>query len=171
MLAPSSYGNDLVDNKKSGEIRFKKINGRIAVFNEKKKVEGSNLLLSRVKEMETEIKFAEKGESGIKATNTGFTRYSKKSTFPSWFSQAGFNSKADFSKVFKKKQGMRYERILKQANKDLSSGYKTTDGIVPENTDYLVKTRQKFDNKNVVFRRINGRIVPIKRTKQEVIPF
>lgn len=169
MLAPGAQMEfeDLKDNKKSKEVRFVKKSGRIVLLNGSKRVGGSPLVYDRLDEMKSAVKTAEKGstvttmkDKGSKGTE--FKRHGIKSTFPKWFSRLGFKSKRDFNKVVEKKSGERYKRLVNKAIKDLSTGYSTKYGDVPASKEFLVKTRQKFDNKGVIFRKINGRIVPLK---------
>lgn len=162
----------LVKNKKSKEIRFVKQRGRIRIYNGKKSVGGERALAGRLKEMKSEIDHATKGETvsvmkDLGSKGTSYKRYGIKSTFPRWFGRIGFNSKKDFNKVFDRKSGTRYQRLLKKAHKDLSQGYETTFGDVPPDKDYLVKTRQRFDNRGVIFRKIRGKIVPIRTNRRK----
>ncbi len=169
MLAPGSdnIDEDLVDNKKSKSISFKKVKGRIVVLNGSKKVGGSRSVTNRLAEMKGIIDKSEKGHTVTTMKEFGssgakFRRHGVKSTFPSWFSRLGFNSKKDFNKVVESKKGKRYDRLVNKAIKDLSKGHRTQFGEVPADKDFLVKTRQKFDNKGVIFRKIKGKIRPIK---------
>jgi hypothetical protein len=169
MLAPSSEPqyDDLKDNKKSKEVRFKKVKGRLVLLNGKKKVGGTRLVQERLDEMKTAVKSAEAGKTVSTMKDMGdkgyeYKRHGIKSSFPAWFSRLGFNSKKDFQSVMNRKSGPRYERVVNKAIKDLSTGYRTKFGDVPASKKFLVATRQKFDNKNVIFRTINGKVVPMK---------
>lgn len=157
----------IVKNKKSKPIRIKKQNGRLRIYNGQKSVGGERALIGRLKEMKMEVNTAEAGKTvsvmkDLGSKGTSYKRYGVKSTFPKWFGRIGFNSKKDFNKVYNRKSGERYQRLVRKAHKDLSQGYDTSFGEVPPDTDYLVKTRQRFDNRGVIFRRINGKVVPLR---------
>lgn len=181
MLAPSSFSknDDLVKNKKAKPISFVKKNGRISLRMGDQKVGGSNMVSERLAEMKEEIKGAEAGRTvtTMKERSYGghdFKRYGIKSTFPKWFGESGFNSKKDFLKTINSKKGVRYDRLVNRAIDDLSRGYSTSFGRVPASEKFQVASRQKFDNRGVVFRVIDGKVRPMKfggRSYQDEIPF
>ena len=180
MYAPGSEPTEgLVKNKKAKPITFKKLNGRISLYMGDKKVGGGRLVNNRLGEMKMEIDHATKGHTVTTMKDFGpgganFKRHGIKSTFPKWFGEHGFKSKKDFRKVLSKKKGIRHDRLVNQAIKDLSKGYDTLHGQVPASKKFQVKTRQKFDNKGVVFRRIRGRVVPMRPRKplmDDEVPF
>lgn len=159
--------NGLVKNKKSKELRIVKKRGRLVVFNGDKQVGGSREINERLRDMKVEVRTAEAGSTvttykDLGAKGMEYKRHGVKSTFPSWFSRLGFNSKQDFNKVIERKKGLRFNRLVKKAAKDLSMGYNTSHGRVPADKDFLVKSRQKFDNKNVFFRNIGGKVRPMR---------
>ena len=180
MFAPGSEPtSDLVVNKKAKPIKFRRVNGRIKLYMGDKRVGGGRMVKQRLGEMKMEIDHAEKGYSVTTMKDFGsggaeFKRHGVKSTFPKWYSQHGFKNKQDFARVLARKKGIRNERLVKQAIEDLSEGYETPHGRVPGSKEFQVKTRQKFDNKGVVFRRIRGRVVPMRPRKplmDEEVPF
>lgn len=158
---------DIVANKKFRELTFKKESGRIVLYSDGKRVGGGRMVKDRLLEMKGEVRAAEAGYTVSTMKDLGdrgyeYKRHGVKSTFPEWYGEIGFRNKDDFMRVFNKKQGKRKDKLVNQAIEDLSEGYKTSFGPVPENQKFRLKTRQDFDNTNVIFRKIRGRIVPIK---------
>ena len=172
---------DLKENKKSKGVSFVKHKGRIRLKNGSKNVGGLRLVQDRLQEMKSAVRTADRGHTVSTMKDRGgsrgyeFKRHGVKSTFPSWFKSLGFNSKKDFNSVVERGSGERHKRLVKKAIKDLSSGYQTKHGYVPPNKDFLVKSRQKFNNKGVIFRKIKGRIVPMRvgnsRPIDDEVPF
>lgn len=119
-------------------------------------------------QMKWEIGQSEKSSSTL--INDGFDRVSHRSftpsTFPEFMRRAGINSKKDFSKVIKSKKGIRFNRLKDEAISRLENGYQNQHGRDDPNKKFLVKTGQLHDNKDVIFRRIRGRIVPIRVKKK-----
>jgi len=175
----SKEDGDLVKNKKAKDITFIKKNGRISLRMGSRKVGGSNMVSGRLDEMKSEISSADAGHTittmkDMGSKGTAFKRHGIKSTFPSWFGESGFNSKKDFLKVINSKKGKRYDRLIDRAIDDLSGGYSTSFGKVPASKEFQVKSRQKFDNKGVVFRVIKGKVRPIRGGSQrfdDEVPF
>jgi len=167
--APSgeSSSNGLKKNKDAKPITFVKNKGRISLRMGSKKVGGANMVTERLNEMKSEIRESQAGSTvtTMKDSGPGKTEYKRhgiKSTFPSWFGKSGFNSKKDFIKVINSKKGVRYERLVNRAVDDLSGGYNTSYGRVPANKEFQVKSRQKFDNKGISFRVIDGKVRPMR---------
>jgi hypothetical protein len=180
MFAPGSQPEgDLVKNKNAKPITFVKNKGRLSLRMGNKKVGGAKMVNERLAEMKAEIKQAEAGRAVTTMKDTGpgspeFKRYGIKSTFPTWFRQEGYSSKKDFLKVINSRKGKRYERLVKRAIGDLSNGYSSSFGRVPANDDFLVKSRQRFNNKGVTFRYIDGKVRPMRfggRPRLEEAPF
>ena len=169
--APSS---DLVENKKAKSITFKRQNGHIMLYMGERHVGGGRMVHSRLNEMKSEVDKAVKGHTVTTMKQFGssgvqFARHGVQSTFPKWYGQHGFKNKLDFAKTLKNKQSVRNKRLVNQAIDDLSKGYDSSHGRVPPSEKFQVKTRQKFDNRNVIFRRIRGRIVPMRINDE--VPF
>lgn len=169
MLAPGSYQerDGLVKNKDAKPITFVKKNGRISLKMGKRSVGGERLVIDRIREMKMEVEKAEKGStvSTMKDFGPGSAEYKRhgiKSSFPKWFGELGFNSKKDFIKVLNSKKGVRYDRLVNRAIDDLSTGYSSSYGRIPPSEEFQVKSRQKFDNRGVVFRVIDGKVRPIR---------
>ena len=154
--------------------RVKKVNGRIAIFNGHERVGGQKILLGRIHEMSAEVRDAERGARGVAHHEHGSRAYAVSSSYPEWYSKLGLTNKDDFMRVVKAKQGVKFERVAANAAADLNKGYHTAYGDVPANSQWKVKTKQAWDNRGVVFRRVHGRIVPIhtKRAKAaDEVPF
>lgn len=177
MLAPSfdSEKEGIVKNKKAKPITFVRRKGRVSLKMGSKDVGGERLLSQRIDEMKGEVKSAEAGSVVTTMKDFGpgsaeFKKHGVKSTFPKWFGKLGFNSKKDFMKVLNSKKGVRYDRLVKRAINDLSSGYSSSFGRVPASDEFKVKTRQVFDNRGITFRFIKGKVRPIRGGREEV-PF
>lgn len=167
---PPSFNNNsqgVVDNKKAKKVTFTRSNGRISLKMGGKDIAGERLLSNRIKEMESEIRQSQAGSVVTTAKDFGpggpeFQRHGIKSTFPKWFGQLGFNSKKDFLQVLNRKKGIKHDRLVNRAIEDLSEGHDSSFGRVPASEEFQIKTRQKFDNRGVSFRFINGKVRPIR---------
>jgi hypothetical protein len=87
------------------------------------------------------------------------------STYPKFYSELGFRSKQDFRSTLDK-PGAKQFRLFDRAIQDLKRGEDYGVGLPDRSTQFKVATRQIFDNYGVVFRRINGKVVPIHTKKQ-----
>lgn len=132
--------------EKGDQVKFKMnddgVPSNVAKVNESLELPTNSLdvdaaIKDRVAEMRVEIENATKGSvvTTFKEADVGGAPIVKKSgiksTFPEWFGELGFNSKADFLKVMKRGEGVRFERLLKRAAEDIEKGYKTSFGDVP----------------------------------------
>jgi len=178
MFAPGSSNKNkyIVENKDFKGISFKKRSGRLVLYSGSKEVGGSNMVVSRLSEMENEVKQASAGSRGVARDHEGYALggYGTKSTFPDYFREEGFKTKKDFLHVLNQRKGVGFELLAKRAIKDLSHGYEYQGREVGANQNFRIRTRQDFNNKGVVFRRIHGRIVPMRvsnKRKEDVVPF
>lgn len=141
----------------------------------KKKI---NAMLSQMK---YEIDNSEKGQRSGKMMETKssfkFVNTSSRSTFPNFLSETGINTRKDFTKVMESKKGIRYNRLRGRAIIRLNKGFENSHGYDAPDMEFRTKTGQVWDNQDVVFRRIRGRIVPIrnkskkKRKELNEVPF
>lgn len=159
---PPSENEDFVENKNKPNITFVKRRGRLRLLGDGKDIGGEQLLNDRIAEMVREVKGAEAGFAVTTVKGGQFQRHGVKSTFPDFFRKAGFTTKKDFIRAAERRKGPAFERIVNQAIDDLTKGFSSSFGDVPANKDFLVKTKQMFDNRNVIFRVIDGRVVPLK---------
>jgi hypothetical protein len=134
------------------------------------------IISKELNNMAWEIKRSEAGSSTLvkdehdRVTHRAFT----KSSFPKYMSEAGINSTKDFLKVLSQKKGIRHDRLKNEAIKRLEQGYKNEHGFDVPSKEFLVASKQLYDNKNVIFRRVRGRIIPIRvphDKRHDLVPF
>ena len=162
---------EIVDNINAPKVTFIKKNGRVMLRGNGKSLAGERILNERINIMVAEVNAAEAGRVVTTMKDMGvdgiqFRKSGVKSTFPDFFRDAGFSTKKGFIRAAKRRKGPAFKRIVNQAITDLLEGYESSFGFVPPDQEFLIKTKQKFDNRNVIFRNINGRIVPIKTNKK-----
>ncbi len=167
MYAPGSGSRgdsgDYRDNPKSGHISFKNEGGKIKILNAGKPVGGSTFVNHRLNEMVGEVKHAEAGIRGVAHTEAGGRAYGTQSSFPGFYKSVGFQNKADFAKVVKGRDGVKFSRLVGSAVADLNSGYHTSFGDVDPNRNFQVRSKQVFDNRGGIrWVRIHGHSVPIR---------
>ena len=161
----------IVKNPNAPKVTFTKRRGQLRLLADGKDIAGEKLVLQRISEMRDQVEHAERGSTVTTMKDVGpgsaeFKRHGIKSTFPSFFTSLGFKSKEDFVKVLNRKEGVRYNRLVDQAVEDLLKGYESPFGDVPPSQEFKIKSRQIFDNRNVTFRTIDGKVVPIRSKKQ-----
>jgi len=134
------------------------------------------LIRKELKAMEWEVKHSEKGSSFLVADEHDriYTRAHTKSTFPKYVQDSGAGSTKEFLKVLSQKKGVRFDRIQKEAINRLENGYMNDHGYDEPNRNFLVASKQLYDNKNIVFRRVRGRIIPMRipyEKRGDLVPF
>ena len=162
----------LKENPNPPQVTFRRIHGRIVPIVKGKRAPGATKILKQeLDDRASEIAHAEAGYRGV-GYHEGHAvkNFGTKSSFPSWYSDIGFKSKKDFVKTIKEKKGVKYERLVNDSISGLLHGRNSSFGYVPPSTSFRIATRQTFDNTHVVFRNIDGRVVPM-RIKREEIPF
>lgn len=117
---------------------------------------------SELEQMKYEINQSEKGSRSFTGYGTSLKVVGTKSTFPEYMRASGIGSTKDFMKVISQKKGIRKERLKKIAISRLEQGYQNKHGFDMPDMKFKKKTGQVHDNKDIIFRRIGGRIVPIK---------
>jgi len=133
---------DIDDVLKAGDIKDADISGAPKIDETTPSIDVDNLVNDRFDEMISEIDNAQAGRvvTTVKEGNIGgdvdFKKHGVKSTFPKWFGEVGFKSKADFDKVIKSGKGVRFDRLMARAKEDLTKGYNTAFGRVPPNEKF-----------------------------------
>lgn len=160
----------LKDNPTAPPIRFVRIKGRIVPIAGSRKVpKAGELIDDRLEEMRYEVKAAESSGRQYSASNNrsfgGFT------TYPDYYRKMKFKNKLDFETTLNKRAGKRFDDLVEQTIEDLKDGYSTSHGRIPPSMKFRVMTRQTFDNTNIVFRRINGRVRPMRIDANDEVPF
>lgn len=163
---------NLKENQNPPRVTFRRIHGRIVPIIQGKKARGaSKLLHQELKDRAAEISHAEKGVRGVGYhENVAVKNFGTRSTFPAWYSEIGFKGKSDFQKTLKAKKGIKYDRLVEDSIEGLLHGRDSSFGKIPPSTSFRLATKQSFDNTNVIFRKIDGRVVPL-RIKREEVPF
>lgn len=178
MLPPGGSGR-YRDNPNAPQIRFIKRNGRvIPIINRVKKVLLAPVVEGRLLEMMSEVKHAQQGLRGV-ATDLehggSVKNFATMSTYPKWYSQIGFKNKDHFLSVAHNEKSKKFDSLTEQAIRDLKSGYDSPYGRVPPDMKFRVATKQTYDNKGVIFRKIDGTVRPIriqhKTIKSSEVPF
>lgn len=168
--------SDLPDGYKANEsapqIRFVRIRGRvIPIVNKKKSLKGADNINARLNEMKSEVTTASSEGMSFKKGSDGSVVYSKGfSNYPSFYRSLKFKNKSDFLKALEGRT-KKSDDLVEQAHEDLSKGYDSSfAGPVPSDLNYKVDTKQVFDNRSVVFRKLNGQVRPIKIKKTKETP-
>lgn len=177
MLAPSSSGNKL--NPNPPKVTFRRINGRIVpIVNGKQPRGATKPLRQELATREMEVRQAAKGFRGVGYNDKGeaVRNFGSKSTFPKFFGELGFNSKKQFLDVVAKKKGKKYEELVNDSIHSLLVGRSSTFGDIPPDERFRLATKQEFNNVGVVFRRIDGKVRPMrglkkKKEEEEYLPF
>lgn len=134
------------------------------------------MINKELKAMAWEVKRSEKGSSVLvsdehdRITHRAFT----KSTFPDYVQKSGAGSTKEFLKILSMKKGVRFDRLKTTAVDRLEKGYMNDHGFDEPNKNFLVASKQLHDNKNVVFRRVGGRIIPMRipyEKRGDLVPF
>lgn len=163
------------DNTNPPTIKFRMESGRIRVYTDGKIARGAGKILrNELGDMGSEVKHSvASGRSiGYKDDGTVNRALGGYSSFPSYYKELKFKSRKDFAAVLERKKGKRFNDLAERAISNLSTGRDSSFGRIPANRKFRVKTRQSFDNKDVVFRRIRGKIVPMRfKKKLEEAPF
>jgi hypothetical protein len=134
------------------------------------------MIKDELKSMSFEIKSSEKARSFLMPKENSYQfshRVYIKSTFPSYLKETKINTTKDFNKVLKSGKGKRFDRLKKVAIDRLEHGYENEHGRDMPSIKFLKKTKQIYDNKNVIFRKVRGRIVPMripKRNRYDILP-
>lgn len=165
MMPPSNgLPEGYKQNPNPPQIRFIRKNGRIIPIVNKKRVPAAGEHIQmRLGEMGNEVKKASSEGMSFKQHHDGSTKYSKAfSNYPDFYRQLKFKNKDDFKRAFEGKTS-KSDDLIKQAHEDISGGYESANGYrVPPDLTYKVQTRQVFNNNGVVFRKLNGRVVPLR---------
>lgn len=158
------------DNQNAPQIRFIRKNGRIIpIVNKKKVAQAGRLVDDRLEEMKMEVKQASFAGKSHSIDSTGkFKHHGGFTTYPDFYRQMKFKNKSDFNKIVERGSGKKYNDLVEQSIDDLKTGYDSAWGRVPPNLQFRVATKQTYDNNGVVFRRIGGKIRPLRFSKKAV---
>jgi hypothetical protein len=129
----------------------------------------SKIIKSELGSMRQEILASQKSSSTlIMDDNDRVThRTYSPSTFPSWMRNSGISSTKDFLAVINQNKGIRHDRLKGIAIDRLNSGYSNQHGYDLPDTDFKVSSNQLYDRKDVIFRRIRGRLIPMRVPKHK----
>jgi len=173
MLAPGGSTNKL--NANPPRITFRMVRGRVIPIVQGKQPRGATRPLRQ--EFDTrvlEVKQAERGMRGVGKDEHGHVvkNFGTKSTFPQFFGDLGFNSKKQFLDVASKKTGRKYEDLVNNSVNSLLVGRNSTFGDIPPNEKFRLATKQEYNNKGVIFRKMNGKVVPLRpKYVDDGVPF
>jgi len=179
VLPPSAHKTNNKLNDNAPKVTFRRIRGRVVpIVNGKQPVGATRPLREELVMREMEVREAEAGKRGASIDDQGNQKgFGTKSTFPKFFRELGFNSKKQFLKVMESKKGKKYEQVVNDSISSLLKGRDSTYGRIPPNEKFRVATKQEFDNRGVSFRRVNGKVIPMrfkkarKPKKEEELPF
>lgn len=118
--------------------------------------------------MAYEVKQAERTKSILTEDEYGrFNgRVAGSSTFPKFMRESGISSRNDFIKVMESRKGIRFKRLESKAIDRLSKGFMDANNYSPPDEKFLVASKQVYDRKDVIFRRVRGRLIPMKVPKE-----
>ncbi len=128
------------------------------------------MINAEIARMNQAVKSSEKGSSVLVRDNRGDVkdRAYTQSTFPNWYRTIGAGSSDEFAKASKRKKGIVYKRIKAQAIENLEKGYDDKQhGFDFPDMKFKVASKQVFDNKDIIFRRVRGRIIPMRIKKKD----
>lgn len=166
MYAPSASTNKL--NPNPPKVTFRRIRGRVVpIINGKQPKGATRPLREELYMREMEVREAAKGMRGATEDEYGnYKGFGTKSTFPPFFGELGFHSKKEFLKVVKKKQGRKYDDLVEDSIDSLLKGRESKQfGHIPPSEQFRLATKQEFNNQGVIFRRMNGKVVPLRPRK------
>ena len=163
-------------NPNPPKVTFRMIRGRIIpIVNGKQPRGATKVLREEVNSMIGEVKHAEKGVRGVGYNEQGeaVKNYGTKSTFPKFFGELHFNSRKQFLDIVEKKKGARYEAFVDKSIDGLLHGRESSFGRIPPNEKFRQATKQEFNNKGVIFRKIEGKVIPLRPRypRDEEVPF
>lgn len=157
------------ENSHAPSVRFIRKGGRVIPIvtgsktGVKSRVAGQ-IVNDQLHGMEHSVDIAEKGKRVHLGYGTDHEVRGMSSTFPKFYSEIGFKNKADF-KTSLDKPGAKQERLIQRAIEDIKKGETYGFGGPNVSTNFKLATRQIFDNQNVIFRKMSGKVVPIRTAK------
>ncbi len=118
---------------------------------------------AEIRQMIYEVSRSEKSSSRLEMNKNQVTgRTYVKSTFPSFMRESGISTKKDFLKIASENKGVRFNRVKAAAISRIHEGYKNEHGYNAPDREFGLKTGYLYDNKNVIFRYIRGRVIPLR---------
>jgi hypothetical protein len=129
------------------------------------------IIKSELGSMRYEVLNSEKSSSVLvrdEQTYAGFShRAYSQSTFPEWMRKSGIGSTKDFIQVLNQNKGVRYDRLKNVAIDRLNNGYKNNHGYALPDVGFKTASNQLYDRKDVIFRRVRGRLIPMRVPKHK----
>jgi len=153
-------------NPHAPQVRFIRRNGRVIPLisgnraGVKPRV-ATRIVRDQVEAMSQAVEVAEKGQRVHLGYGTSHEVRGFGSSFPKFYGELGFRNKADFRKVLNT-PGARQFRLMDQAVRDIKAGHSYGTGLPNQSRRFELATRQVFDNTNVVFRKIDGKVRPLR---------
>jgi hypothetical protein len=122
------------------------------------------ILNDHIHDMVNEAKASTRGRVGFKQNARGdvIGEWHMKSNFPDWYRKVKPKNIKDLADAATKAKGAIYNRLKDQAIERLNHGYINDHGHDGPDKDFLVASKQMYNNKGVIFRFIGGRIVPLR---------
>lgn len=143
-----------VENKNAPSVRFVRIRGRIVpIVGGHKSNKGAAILKDRIDHMDHEVQVA---EAGRRVRLDDGSTHSWKSGFPQHFRDLGFATKKQWNAAMSKGSGPAFDSIVDKA---------------ADNMAFKVATKQVYDNRHVLFRKIDGEVRPIRAKSQDAFDF
>jgi len=158
-------------NPNPPKVTFRVLRGRVVPIVQGKQPRGvTNILKDELEGRKIEIEHAEAGKRNVGYDGDRVVKsFGTKSTFPGYYSKIGFKNKDHFMKVINNKKGPKFAALVEDSIGGLLKGRTSSYGKIPPSTKFRVATKQEFDNRGVVFRKINGVIVPLRPSER--VPF
>jgi len=159
--------------------RFKMVNGQIKTWQVARFVPTNKLpdyeapkarkiIQAELGDMKREITSAYRTKSTLVFNDDGSAhRSAGDSTFPKYMREAGISSTSDFIKVMNSKKGIRFKRLEKAAISRLENGIDEKFMRAEPDEDFLKASGQIYDRKDVIFRRVRGRLIPMRVPKDK----
>ncbi len=167
-LLPEGYK----ENSYKPNVRFIRVRGRvIPIVQGKKSHKAADNINARLGEMKAEVMASTSSGRSFSTKADGSTKnIAASSNYPDFYRSMKFRNKTDFMKALYGKSN-KSDDLVKEAHDNLSTGYETSyGGRVAPDLNYKVDTKQVYDNRGVVFRRFNGKVVPIRTKKVKEPP-
>lgn len=164
-----------IENPNPPMLQFQRQSGKMRAFVRRgdphniRQREAAGLVNEQLETMRVAVDEATVGTRAHMGYGTSHEVRGIPSTYPKFYGQLHFKGKDDFRKVMER-PSERQARLINQAIGDLKKGEGYGYPVDPSNpTKYRVAAREVFDRDGIVFRRIRGRIIPIRRSQAKLI--
>ncbi len=128
------------------------------------------MIKGMLEQMRYEISQSEKSSSVLIPSENSYQfshRSVTKSTFPEFLRETKIGSRKAFMRVLASGKGKRFQRLKEEAIDRLERGYRNSHGYDEPSKEFMVASKQLYDNKDIIFRRIRGKIVPLRIKKKD----